>query len=652
MSNKFIENNLDLKTLIKQENDSKGFLYENNFKQIDEIYDFLQNNDKMLLVSGFLGTGKRSVVDKVLSYLNQDAIVLEYTCFETTILEDILLTFFDNFKKLIAIQQIEAPKVKSENFIQKITSYFQTVEKPIIIRLNSCQNILKDNKNDILNFLFNLTSFGGIKIILSSRRFDLTQFEGKIKYKKISILAFEKNIFEKYLKAENIKIIGPISDELYKYTKGYYLYTTMTIKIMKLRNLQLIDFLSGYTKSMLSFNDFIFREGLALVDPVSGHLFRFLTLMRHPVSINLLMTLNLYDEAKINYFIENLILYRLGNLICLPEHYKIIAQNSIAENIAIKIHKSCVELYETQLPLKPLERDMLLSRATMRKEIEYHNNFIPQRPKFIREPITGVQFAEFPKPKIKPLTQEKAPVTTEETLENSKKAIKNVSFIFDDNALEDIADTINTFVESSHENAVNEEEIRGLSVVELLNLAKTAESEFNYKKVVAIYQKALTLKKDEDFYTFLSTMYTKLGETYQKLSDWFSAIKYYEMGVDFYLTTGDLVKAAELKYEVANIYYMTFKLEESKALISEILNTSSISNNLFVKALLLLINISETKKENSEQYYAKALEISQTGASTEILSELYYKYAINNDANGKLDNAIIYYKKCISLGSD
>jgi hypothetical protein len=61
--------------------------------------------------------------------------------------------------------------------------------------------------------------------------------------------------------------------------------------------------------------------------------------------------------------------------------------------------------------------------------------------------------------------------------------------------LEDIADTINTFVESSHENAVNEEEIRGLSVVELLNLAKTAESEFNYKKVVAIYQKSLNLKE-------------------------------------------------------------------------------------------------------------------------------------------------------------
>src|SRR5574344_1445306 len=587
MSNKFIENNLDLKTLIKQENDSKGFLYENNFKQIDEIYDFLQNNDKMLLVSGFLGTGKRSVVDKVLSYLNQDAIVLEYTCFETTILEDILLTFFDNFKKLIAIQQIEAPKVKSENFIQKITSYFQTVEKPIIIRLNSCQNILKDNKNDILNFLFNLTSFGGIKIILSSRRFDLTQFEGKIKYKKISILAFEKNIFEKYLKAENIKIIGPISDELYKYTKGYYLYTTMTIKIMKLRNLQLIDFLSGYTKSMLSFNDFIFREGLSLVDPVSGHLFRFLALIRHPISINLLKALNLYDEAKINFFIDNLVLYKLKDLIYLPEHYKVIAQNSIAENIAVKIHKSCIELYETQLPLKPLERDMLISRNTMRKEIEYHNTFIPQKPRFVTEPLNGAKFAEYPKP-IQKNTTDKNINNNQTAYEQSKDAIKKVSFIFDENTLSDIADSINAIVDSSHEKAVNEQAIRNLTVVELINLAKIEEENFNYTKVVAILQKALTLKNDEDFYTFLSTIYAKLASTYKKLSDWFSAIKYYELAIEFYEATGDIIKLSELKFEIANMYYETFKHEKAKELLKEITQTEGLPKNLMIKTYLLI----------------------------------------------------------------
>lgn len=156
---------------------------------------------------------------------------------------------------------------------------------------------------------------------------------------------------------------------------------------MQIRKLGLTDFLSGYTKSFLSFNDFILREALSLVDPVSGHLVRFLTLMRHPVNISLLKTLNLYDADKIAYFTDNLVLTREGSMIYLQDYYKVIAENSIAENIAVKIHKNCVELYNTQLPLKPLERDLLISRQTMRKEIEYHSLFIPKKPVLPQNPF-------------------------------------------------------------------------------------------------------------------------------------------------------------------------------------------------------------------------------------------------------------------------
>lgn len=653
MVNNFIDSAIDIKNIIKQEADKKTCLYENNFKQIDEIVEFLTGKEKFLFVNGFLGTGKGEILDKVFSYLNQNTITLDYTAFETTVLDDILLTFFDNFKKLTALGTIEAPKVKSENFTQKIVSYFQSIKNPVIIRINSWQNILKDNRTEILDFLINLSKLENTKIVMVSRKFDWAQFDGKISYKKVTILALEKHLFEKYIKSEDIKLIGPISDEFYKYTKGYYLYTALAVKIMRLRHLELIDFISGYTKSMLSFNDFIFREGLSLVDPVSGHLFRFLALIRHPISINLLKALNLYDEAKINFFIDNLVLYKLKDLIYLPEHYKVIAQNSIAENIAVKIHKSCIELYETQLPLKPLERDMLISRNTMRKEIEYHNTFIPQKPRFVTEPLNGAKFAEYPKP-IQKNTTDKNINNNQTAYEQSKDAIKKVSFIFDENTLSDIADSINSIVDSSHENAVNEQEIRNLTVVELINLAKIEEENFNYTKVVAILQKALTLKNDEDFYTFLSTIYAKLASTYKKLSDWFSAIKYYELAIEFYEATGDIIKLSELKFEIANIYYETFKHDKAKELLKEIIQTEGLPNNLMIKTYLLISNIDENNKNQDiiAEYYEKALTYIDSKVSSEILSELYYKYAALNDLNLKLNTAIEYYKKCINLGNN
>ena len=388
----FIAEIPDKRTIQKQESEINPFLIENNLEKIELILRFLQAKTPLLLVNGFMGTGKMAVVNHALSFLNEDVIVLKYNCFETTIIDDILLEFFDEFKKLTAQNIIEVPKAKSENFTQKINAYFDSITKPIVIVLNSFEQVLKDNKQHILDFITHLSKSYKIRIIIISRKFDYSEFT--VRHEKLAISALDKSIFERFLRSEDFKQIGPLSDELYRYSRGYFFYTTMAIKIMKYKKQSLGEFLSEYTKSFTSFNDYILREALLLVDPVSGHLFRFLTLMRHPVNIKLLKTINLYDEEKIKFFEDYLLIAQENQMIYLPDYYKIIAENSIAENIALKIHKSCVDLYETQLPLKPLERDLLISRQTMRSEIEYHSLFIPKKPIMMHKPVTEPQFIE------------------------------------------------------------------------------------------------------------------------------------------------------------------------------------------------------------------------------------------------------------------
>ncbi len=646
----FTEKNLDLKAKIKQDAGKNQFLFENNFKQMEEIYRFLTSKDKLLMVSGFTGTGKNTIVNKVFEYLNPETIVLDYTSFETTILDDVLLSFFDDFKKLISQGIIGQPKTKSENFTQKISAYFQSMDKPVIIRINSWQNILKDAKDEILNFLVHISHYENVKIILISRKFNIEDFEGKFAYKKISVLALEKNLFEKYLKSEDIKLIGPISDELYRYTKGYYFYTTLAIKIMKLKNIPLIDFIAGYTRSMLSFGDFILREALALVDPVSGHLFRFLTIIRHPVSLELIYALNLYNEEKIIYFIENLLIAKIGNSIYLPECYKEIAQNAIPDNILIKIHKACSELYKTQLPLKPLERNMMISRTTMRNEIEYHNMFVPQKPKMVEQKnIAGVKFST-------PVKEDKTQANQPEAVED-KKNVYQVSFIFDQgdySALDNIADSIENFVKNSHKNLLNEDEIKGLSLRQIVNLIQKEENNFNYKKAAALCQKCLTMKKDDDFYSFLPTIYKKLAGSYTKLSQWFEALKYFELALEFYESSGDILKAAEIKYEMAEIYYATFKHDKAKNLLTDILNTEDISNNLRIKAYLELADIEKNSgsKKSPLEYYNIALYFVDAQTEKVVLSELYYKLGVIYDEKGEIKKAVDFYKKCVKVDNN
>lgn len=628
----FIAEIPDKKTLQKQEI-INPFLAENNFDKVEKIISFFNGHTSLMLINGFMGTGKSDIVNLAISYLPGDDIVLKYNCFETTILDDILLSFFDNFKKLTAQNIIEIPKARTDNFTQKINAYFDSIEKPVVIVLSSFEQVLKDNKTEILNFLLHLSKSYKIKIIITGRKFNYEEFNQN--YERLSINALDKNLFEKYLRFEDFKQIGPLSDELYKHSRGYWFYTTLSIKIMKLKKLGLADFLSEFSKSFLSFNDFILREALSLVDPVSGHLFRFLTIMRHPVSIKLLQTINLYNEERVNYFVENMVLNRDENTIYLKDYYKIIAENSIAENIGLKIHKSCVELYQTQLPLKPLERDLLISRHTMRKEIEYHEMFIPQKP-VIQKAVPQQIYIQ---PALQPVP----------TIQEKDEQIKKISFVFETEAdemaiMNKIATSINKFVDISDQKHQLLEDIEKLSLMDLLNFAKQEEQNFEYQKVAMIYQKALTMKQDDDYYTFLPVIYTKLANAFTKMSDWFNSLKYYELAVDFYISAGDVEKICENKYEIANIYYITFKREKAEKLLNEILESET-TKNLEIKSRLLLSNITGI-------WQIKEIPSNLSEIEKPVLAELYFKYAMNLDQNGNIDMAVKYYKKCVETSQD
>ncbi len=370
MNTNYIDQKINIKDLAA-DIPYNHYLIENNERQIGDICDFLQNDKKLLLLNGVAGSGKGEILGYINSYLKQNVVLIKYMCLETTILDDMLLSFFETFRNYAIKGTITLPKAKVDNFTQKINTYFKAVNNPIVVVLHSFQAILKENKKDIMSFIEHLEKFDNIKIILSSRAFDYNEFNN-IDYDRISVLAFSKEIFEKYLKDNDIKNIGPISNELYKQTRGYYTYINLSIRIMKLRQYSLVKFLEVYSKSAMSFSEFVRKEALMLIDPVSLHLFRLLALMRIPIHINLIKSLHLFNQERIYFFVQNYLLNVDGESLYIKDYYREIIEQQIQQSVMVKLHKACVELYETQLPLKPLERDLRLSRQTMRNEIDYH----------------------------------------------------------------------------------------------------------------------------------------------------------------------------------------------------------------------------------------------------------------------------------------
>lgn len=648
MSDKFIEKSINIKD-IPNEYPMNPCLIENNEKQIGQVCDFLMGDKNLLLVNGFRGSGKSQVVKLATDSLSPETILLRYNCLETTILDDMLLSFFESFRHYHLMGKISPPKIKVDNFTQKINSYFHSITAPILVVLDSFDSIVKENKSDVVNFVQHLLSFSNVKVILIAKTFSNYDFS-EIEHEKVTTLAFSQKIFEKFLKDNGIKQIGVLSNELYKLSKGYYNYLVLTVNIINLRQLTLVSFLELYSKSYMAFPEFIIREALSLVDPVSAHLFRLLTVMRIPIHFNLIKSLHLYDGSRINFFIQNSILSVEGECLYLKDIFREVLENQIPENVMIKLHSACIDLYNTQLPLKPLERDLKLSRQTMRNEIEYHSMFIPKKP-VINPKVVQPMLVE---PSVLPTEQKttQSEDLTKQVEESKEEKINKISFIIEDNAiLDNIADSIKDFVSTTSQGNMLEKESSSMSLKQLLNAAKKEEQNYNYKRVVILYQNALTKTSDEDFYMFLPTIYTKLAQAYQKLSDWYEALEYYTQAQDFYVNASNQEKVYETKLAIANIYYLMYKHDNAKFILSELEKTQNLPKELAIKVNLACAKLTNDLHKEHD-YYKKSLPLVELGTDKSLVSELYYKYAVTSDELDDPRTAAEFYKKCINLDSN
>ncbi|MBP3820375.1 hypothetical protein J6G99_01865 [bacterium] len=628
MTGIFIENQINVKNISK-DSSFEPCLIENNERQIREICNFLQSDKNILLINGFLGSGKTLLTNFVSTYFCPDVLVIKYTCFETTVLDDMLLSFFETFRAYTVEGKICPPKIKTENFIQKINSYFNSISHPIVIILNSFELILKNNKPEILDFIKHVSSFENVKVILTSRIFNYEEFEDT-NFDSVTVSPFSKEIYEKYLKNNGIKNIGPLSNELYKQTKGYYNFLNLSLRVMKFKNFNLVKLLEAFSRSGLpSYDDFILKEALTFVDPVSLHLFRLLAIMRIPIHFNLLKSLKMYNEERICFFVNNSLLFSLDESVYIPDYFREIVEKQIQNTVMLKLHKACIELYNTQLPLKPMERDLRLSRQTMRNEIDYHSLFVPKKPVVIQSATS-----QKPKPQV------------ENSVETKQDTIENINFIIEDEKImSGIASSIEDFILEKEENNLAIESSK-LQLMELLNSAKEEENKYNYKNAILLYQNALTKKDDDNYDKFLPTIYLKLAEVYKKASRWYEALEYFTKAQDYYYNVSDFEKVNSIKLEIAYIYFVTYKLKNARYILTKLEGTDNLSNELRIKVNIALAKISKNIDEEY-LYYKKSLSMAESINDKDLRAELYYRFAGVNDERDDVKTAVEYYKKCI-----
>lgn len=645
MQYKFLNIFLEKSELLNQaKKPINTFLLENNAEQIERLYNFYKNNVNLLYVNGFLGTGKAEIVNYSTAFLAHEVIVLKYNCFSSTVLDDVLLSFYCDFKKLSSQNIISEPKVKTENFSQKINSYFSQIEKAFVIILDSFEAVLEENRREILDFIFHLNSMQKVKVIIIGRTFDSKYFKDR-QIERITTSALEKEIFTKYIKSEKIKASNDMLEEFYKCTRGYYFYTMLSVKLMKNENLALFDYLMKHKNSYLPFHKFLEKQALELVPSSERDLFWLLALIRHPLSIDLLAKLDLYHEEKINFFIENSIIFKSENQLYAPDYLREEVDESALTNILHRIHRYIIDLYSSQLPLKPLERDICVSRQTMRKEIEYHKLFLPKTPKNIENANVDINYLSYST--VFDYTEDKLGVEKKETPSELPSFApvdltqrKNIHIPLE-----------NLPYQTKPETQQSKEVEENITLKQTLDSARRSEIKYDFARVVDLYKDALLMKNDKEYEIYLPLIYARLAYAYRKISKLDNALKYYELALGLHENTKDFVKANYLKYSIAKIYYETYKIEQAKEIFTEITQSKDCPALLLVKTYLQLANLEEnlSDAQNALNYYQHAIDNADETMSDEILAELYFKYALALDDKHDNKNAIEYYNKCINL---
>lgn len=640
------------------------FLLENNSKQILGLYNFYKSDINLLYVNGFLGTGKAAIVNYSTSFLSKETIVLKYNCFNSTILDDILLSFFNEFKNLSAQNLISSPKIKTENFTQKINSYFAQIEKPFVIILDSFEAVLTENRQEILDFIIHLNSIPKIKVIIIGRTFEAKYFEGT-PIERITTFALEKQIFDKFLKEEKIKSTNAIIEEFYKHTRGYYFFTALSIKLIKSDNLSLVEFLTKLKDSYLQLYDFLVKQAFDSVPSSEKTLFWFLSTIRHPVSVELLEKLGFYDEERINFLVDNLILLKEKNLVYVQDYIKRELDDSIAPNIAHRIHQYIIDLYGTQLPLKPLKRDILISRQTMRKEIEYHEYFLPKKPKSKENAPVDINYLSYSKimdfsDKHKP-EEEKVKKKPEEKTQGYQINLpskKNININIENLPFQPKKETKN--VTSQPDDSIKKPPVNDVrieteikSLKELIYEIRQCAKKYDYTKIIDLAQKAILLEQDKNYQTYLPLVYAKLAQAYQETGKYDDALKYYHLAQELYKSAGKPVKADYIKLNISKIFYETYKIDKAKELLLEIVDKAKNPSTLKTKAYLRLANLEENLSNLDEAFncYKKAIEKSDENSDVKTLAELYFKYALALDDKGD-SRALEFYNKCLKISDD
>lgn len=643
-------------------------------ENLDKLLSFYRSkSESICFLDGESCSFKTDIFNYSLNYLNEDVLVFRFNCFEGSSLDDIFLSFFEDMKKYSQSKKVTFTKLDTMSFSQKINAYLNYIQLPCLIVFDSFDNILaKANpveKEEVIAYIKHLNSLSKFKILLIGNSFNSFVSDIKSHNNTIVFKPFDFNQVKQYFLGNKQNFSDEDIVRFHKITNGNVLQLLLTVNIITTLKVSLSDLLSEFDVKKITYLDFLIQKLMTFVPDTSKKKLCNIALFNLGINTKYLVDNNLFSKDEIVYMLEKGLLKEEVGFVFVKNYLKKFLLNNLTNTEKSKIHQVWKDFYSSQLPLPPNNRTILISRNTMRSQIDYHNSNIitkVQKEKeyadlslmsYLNSNLTDWNIKNTNKKdssKTESTVEKSVSTTNKDTLTKYELTPNELSLL---STPVDIRKKQESLAKENLYSAMEKREesflkAKNKTLKDIFENAITAEVEYDLDTAYTLYCSLLSLKDDSDFYEYEPLILDKLAQCSKKQNRTIDAIDFYNKLTDLYLIRKDVDNYNEIKIKIALIYKEIYKVNHARVIFEHFINKKSpASDKILLKSCVELAEIEESlsNTDKAVELYKKAFSLYNEGLSIErdYIANAYYKYAVILDSFNQTQAAMDYYQKCI-----
>lgn len=598
MNTKYLKNTVDSEYIINNKDGiAEKYVLMNNESSIKKVFNFFASDDKnILLLNGFAGTGKKQIIETFFANINSSVGLYRYVCTPSSTINDVFLELCAYFKTNYS-DVLGQDFNLLNSYSDKVRFALERLEDTFVLAFYCFDNLLEDNVKDFLEYINSLNK--NIKIVIVSRTFDSNEITDQDSYTKVVIKALTKPNFESYFNDYDIKLTGAKLEQLYRLTRGYFLYCNLIVRYLIHFGVTIDEYLNQYFASGQTFDKYLANSYYKLIIGTTKSAFDLFIQLRHGLNGHTLAEIGTFPDSVLKTLSDNLYVYKVNEMYYPSNMLK----EYLKDDIKDVVYKSkLVKYYTRQLEKSVSDRDFIISKESLEKEVIYYTE---------TDVANKVEKQKQEEPKI-------------ELLPEIKEEVK-----------------------------VDNEELVDYPQEQLISMATEAISNEDYIQSLKYLSVILTNSDVYERREIINQSYFLLAAAYSGLSKWEYAMYYLNLLEDFYRSIGDKIELANVLYKKGEVLFRQNKIIDSINILKRLLANTK-DKFIIVKTNLLLANIALMADNRllAMNYVKTGIANITDEIDMSIELELYFHYAFLSDEFNNEDLAIEYYNKCLLFNSE